>query len=140
MQNIIFTLLGAGLLVVAVLLVRRQLQLWESLGQAHKPKKISLETRFETSQCRRRIQCSMMLAILAVGMIIEIWVSNTIVRVVLGAAMLIILGWMILLAMLDVLATISHYRRMSNRNQSEQIRLKSKVKQILHSEGEDNSE
>lgn len=79
-----------------------------------------------------------MLAILALGMIAEPWITGNVARVAFGAAMLLVLGWMILLAMLDILATTTHYRRLSNRYQNEQILLEAKAKQLFHNEEDTN--
>ena len=134
-QSIIFTLLGLGLFVVALLLMRQQLKAKRLFQSEPSEEMTPLESRFSDSQFRRRIQCSALLAALAVGMIAESWITGLVVRVSVGAIMLVVLGWMILLALLDIIATTTHYRRMSNRYQNEQIRLEAKVKKILNDEG-----
>jgi hypothetical protein len=77
-----------------------------------------------------------MLAILSLGVMAEPWITETVARIAFGAAMLIVLGWMILLAMLDILATATHYRRMADRYQNEQIRLQAKAKRLFLADGE----
>lgn len=139
-QSIIFTLFGLGLFMVAVRLMRRQLKARQSLHKAQQSLRkktpddetAPLEVRFNAAQCRRRIQCGVLLAALALGMIAESWITSEVARVALGAAMLILLGWMILLAFFDILATTTHYRRMADRYRNEQMRLEARVKKIFN--------
>jgi hypothetical protein len=123
-------LFGVVLLVVAVFFIKRLLQREPTFRESD-PELKSVEMRFHKRQCRRRIQCGVLLAALAVGMMAEPWIVEPVPRVVLAAGMLIVIGWMMLLAMFDMILTNMHYRRMSNRYHHEQIRLEAKVKDIL---------
>ena len=128
---------GVLLFVVALFLIRWLLRKQQEFRQAD-PEMDPLEARFNISQCRRRLQCGVMLAALAVGVMVESWIDDPRIRVLLGAAMLFVLGWMVLLAILDIVSTNLYYQSIANRYRHEQMRLEAKVKDLLRQGSEGN--
>ncbi|MBN2021552.1 MAG: hypothetical protein JW809_02055 [Pirellulales bacterium] len=88
------------------------------------------ETRFYWGQCRRRVQCSAMLALLAVGMLAGPHIPVPRMRLVLGLAMLLLVVWLGLLALGDLVVSRHHYERLASRCAVEQAKLEREVRRL----------
>jgi small-conductance mechanosensitive channel len=101
-----------GLLAIAVTLIISHIVTWQRYQQEPREK---IETDYRARQYRRRIQVSAMLAIAAVAMLVGLlipWRDWPSVFVFWWTGVALLVGWIILLAMSDALATRRFFRRM----------------------------
>ena len=87
-------------------------------------------------QFRRRMQCSALLVVLAVMMIVGQWIkSPAIVVVLFWCGALLLLAWLTLLVLVDVIVTIHHFQNLRADCLVEQAKLKAEEKRIRASTG-----
>lgn len=111
-----------GLLAIAVGLIVSHVVSWRRYQQEPKDK---LETDYRARQYRRRIQVSAMLAVAAAAMLIGLmisWRDWPSVFVFWWTGVLILVGWIILLAMVDAVETRRFFRRMRHDRSLDQVR------------------
>ena len=86
---------------------------------------------FHWRQFRRRMQCSGMLAFLAVAIFVGQWITASPLLVILFwcGALLIVL-WLVLLAVTDIIVTVHHFQGLRADCLIEQAKLKAEAKRI----------
>ncbi len=132
-----FQLLAIALLLMAAGLVWRHLHVWR---RAKATVRDPEERIFAWRQCRRRVQSSVMLGLLPVGMLIEPWITSSIGKLVLGLVMLFLLGWLLLLVVFDYLLVHLHYRRLHRRCVADQIKFHAEINRAKASPPKDEEE
>jgi hypothetical protein len=85
---------------------------------------------FYRRQFRRRIQISAMLGLLAVTLAGSSWPLPRLVEVLLLLVMLLLVAWIVLLALVDALASRLHFDRLRNEYVIEQAKLEVKARQL----------
>lgn len=85
---------------------------------------------FHWRQCRRRIQCSTMLAILAVGMMVGPWLPWLMAQIILGVLIILLLVWLCLLALADYFLTRHYYERLHSECLIEQAKLEIEARRL----------
>jgi hypothetical protein len=122
-------LLGSGVLMVS------HVRAWRAARSADLDGE---ERTFRRRQFQRRIQTSAMLAVLAVallaGEMITGWVESYWLKLVYWGAMLLLVGWLALLAVADIVATHYHFSRLRQSYLLEQTRLKAELRRLHSSE------
>ncbi len=89
---------------------------------------------FHRRQYRRRMQTSAMLGLLAVaivaGQLLTRWAESKLVEVGYLAAALVLLAWLVLLAVVDIVATTHHFGRLRRTYLVEQAKLQAELRRI----------
>jgi hypothetical protein len=92
------------------------------------------ELDYRRRQFRRRVQSTAMLAILAVaisvGQVLTTWIVSRPFAILFWLGVLLLLGWMGLLAVADIIATKFHYERISREYRIEQAKLQAELRRI----------
>jgi hypothetical protein len=117
-----------GVLAVSGLLMASHVASWRSYQQEPREK---LETDYRERQYRRRFQISAMLGVAGVAMLIGLMISwrhwpNVFVLWWMGVVILV--GWIILLAMIDALATQRFFRRVRQARHVDEVRWQKEFK------------
>ena len=87
-------------------------------------------------QFRRRMQCSAMLALLAIAIFIGLWITGPPILVVLyWSVVLLLTVWLALLAIADIIVTVHHFQDLHADNLVEQAKLKAEAKRIKSAVG-----
>ena len=97
---------------------------WQAT-QREKPSAKELD--FRRRQFRRRIQTTAMLGLLAVAILVGHWITGA-ARLFYWGAVLLLVAWMVLLALVDVWATRWHVGRMQREIQLQQVKLRAKLR------------
>jgi UDP-N-acetylmuramyl pentapeptide phosphotransferase/UDP-N-acetylglucosamine-1-phosphate transferase len=99
------------------------------------------EYGYRHRQVRRRMQTSTMLGIIAVaiffGKLLEQWITSSLFFLVYWLAVLLLLLWMVVLAMVDIWATKFYYDRLRTTYFHEKLKLEAELhrKQAVRSNG-----
>jgi len=97
------------------------------------------ELEFCRRQFRRRMQTSAMLGLLGVaifvGQVLTLWIVSRLFVALYLAGILALLGWVVLLALADILATKYHFGRLRDNYKIEQAKLQAEVRRIRAREG-----
>jgi MFS family permease len=92
------------------------------------------EADYRRRQFRRRMQTSAMLGVLGVaifvGHLLTAWVASRLFAVFYWGGVLLLLGWMALLALADILATKFHFSRLRQDYMVEQAKLQAELRRI----------
>lgn len=92
------------------------------------------ELDYRRRQYRRRMQTSAMMAILAVALFVGEWLTGMVASrwfaIVYWLAMLVVVGWVCLLALADVLATKFHYDRVRHGYMLERAKLEGELRRF----------
>ncbi len=92
------------------------------------------ELAFRRRQFRRRMQTSAMMAALAVALLVGQWLTGLVespwFAIIYWLAVLILVGWVGLLALVDVLATKLHYDRVRHGYVLERAKLEAELRRI----------
>jgi hypothetical protein len=89
------------------------------------------EREYRSTQYRRRMQTSAMLGLLAVAIFAGSFITEPPLAVLLfWAAVLVVLGWVALLAVADMVATKLHFGRLQQHNLVEQAKLQAEVRRV----------
>lgn len=125
-------LLAAGLLVVAGWMVYTHVRSWRFACRQDDIAKRELDYR--RNQFRRRMQTSVMLAVLAVGLVvgqvlIRFRVGGPWMIVVFWLVMIVLVFWLVLLAVADMLATGAYFGRLRQDYRVEEARLQAQLRQ-----------
>jgi hypothetical protein len=123
----ISTLVAAGILASAVALTLWHLRVRRSHHRADMP---AAQYEFYRQQFRRRIQVSTMLGLLGLMLAVETWVERPQIQVLVGVSMLFMLLWIMLLAVIDALATRMHYARVRNDFIVERAKLEAEARRL----------
>jgi Na+/H+ antiporter NhaD/arsenite permease-like protein len=127
------TLFSLVVLLVAVGLVVGHLRHWRRIEQSQPE---AVEYDFRRRQMRRRVQTSTMLGVLAVAIFISPWMNRDVWLFTLYClAMLVLVVWVAMLAMVDFWATRQHYERLCDSHLAKEARLKAELRRIRASEG-----
>lgn len=127
MEPWISTLVAVGILASAGALAWWHLRVRRTHRRTEMP---TAQYEFYRRQFRRRIQVSTMLGLLAVLLAIETWVELPAVQLAAGGSMLLILLWIMLLALVDALATRFHYDRLRNDYIVERAKLEAQARRL----------
>ncbi len=97
------------------------------------------ELDYRRRQYRRRMQTSAMMAVLAIALFVGEWLTGMVASrwfaIVYWAAALVLVGWVGLLALVDMLATKFHYDRVRHDYVLERAKLEAELRRIQHSQG-----
>jgi len=115
------------ILTVALGLVAWHIRQWGRLRQQDLPAE---DADFYRRQFRRRLQCSTMLALLAVGLLVVPWIPSPVGKLLLGLAMLLLAIWLGLLALADLFLTQHHYQRLHSDCVVEQAKLQMEARRL----------
>jgi archaellum biogenesis protein FlaJ (TadC family) len=110
------------LMAIAGVLIISHVVSWQRYQQAPKEK---IETDYRARQYRRRMQVSAMLVAAAVAMLIGVlisWRDWPSVFVLWWTGVVVLVGWIILLAMADALETRRFFRRVHHDRARDQVR------------------
>lgn len=99
--------------------------LWQSEAWKRQQRQslAGFETSFYRQRHRRRMQISVLLAIVAVAMAVGVWLSNPLVWSIFWFGVLAVLVWIIVLAMLDASSSHVFFDRIRSRHLAEQAAL-----------------
>jgi len=119
----------AGLLLVcAAALIAWHLRAWRVARQEELDQR---ERDYRWRQFRRRMQSSGLLAVLAVGLVMGVFVRRPPLLVLLyWGGMLVLVGWLALLAVVDWWATKLHFERLRRDYLIEKTRLEAQAQQL----------
>ena len=112
------------LLAIAIGLIVSHVVSWQRFQQEDQDKD-KVETDYRRRQYRRRMQVSAMLAVAAMAMLIGLLISRRdwpSVFVFWWTGVVLLVGWIILLAMVDALATRRFFRRMRHNRTIDEAR------------------
>ena len=119
--------------VAALVLLSAVVLAWWHLRERRRHRRTELPPEqydYYRRQFRRRIQVCMMLGLLAVLMAIESWVNHPLGATAVGIGMLLLLFWIMLLALVDALATRMHFNRLKNDYMVEQAKLEAEARRL----------
>ena len=114
---------------IAAVLILSHVLSWQKFQQEAAGKD-KIETDYRARQYRRRLQVSAMLGIAAVAMLIGLlisWRDYPSVFVFWWTGIVVLVGWIILLAMADALATRRFFRRVRQERAVEEARWQAKL-------------
>ena len=124
-------LVSLVLLVSAVVLMVWHVRLWRTLRDRPLEER---ELAYRRGQFRRRMQTSAMLGLLGVaiitGQVLTPWVGTRMFAGLYWGGVLLVVGWMALLALADMLATHQHFNRLRTEYMIERARLQAEVQRI----------
>jgi hypothetical protein len=113
------------LLAGAAALIAAHLRAWRA---AQRRELDSADLEFRRRQFRRRMQTSAVLALLALALLagqwLVPWINSKLYAIIYWSAVLAVLGWVGLMAVVDLVATHYHYTRLRQHCQVEQAKLK----------------
>jgi len=120
------------LVALAILVSAAVLAWWHlRVRRGHRRSELpEVQYNFYRRQFRRRIQVSAMLGLLAVMLAVESWLTQPLIEVLVGAGMLLLLLWIMLLALVDALATRIHYDRLRGDHLVERAKLEAEVRRL----------
>jgi len=120
-------------LVAVVIVLSAAALAWWHLGVRWSHRRTDLtpaQHEFYRRQFRRRIQVSAMLGFLGVLLATDSWLQQPMVHVVVWAGMLIVLLWIILLALVDAMATRLHFDRLRSDYMVERATLEAEARRL----------
>jgi len=120
-------------LVAAVILLSAGALAWWHLRVRRTHRRVDLPAAqydFYRRQFRRRIQVSAMLGLLAVMLAAESWLETLLIQVLVWAGMLLLLLWIMLLALVDAVATRMHFDRLRSDYMVEQAKLEAEARRL----------
>lgn len=120
------------LVALAILLAAGALAYWHlRIRRVHRESDLTPAQRdFYHRQFRRRIQVSAMLGILAVMLAAESWLTQPLAYVLIGLGMLLLLLWIMLLAVMDAVATRFHFERLRGDYLVERAKLEAEARRL----------
>jgi hypothetical protein len=117
---------AALLLILAAGLVQLHLRAWHKAQQAPSPER---DMKFAWRQCRRRLQTSVMIGLVGVGILVAPLVDDDpMLLLLVWGAVLALLAWVVLLALADMLDTRQFFGRERRENLAEQVRLQHELR------------
>ena len=124
---------GLVLLLAAVVLIASHVRAWRRFR--HRTSELEAnELDFRRRQYRRRMQTSAMLAVLAVAILASHFVASPPlprwVFALYWGFVLFLLGWVVLLALADLVHTSFYFSRLRDRYRLEESRLKAELRRI----------
>lgn len=135
MESIAANLLGGGLLLAAALMFRWHLRAWQQAeAEAHAgPSPDPSEFRFYRQQFRRRMQMSLMLGVVALGLMASQYVdveAHATLFVLLWVGLALITMWVALLAVVDLMAIRRNALRLTTRLMMQQGELQAQIRKL----------
>ena len=116
------------LLIAAAWLMGWHLKSWKAASTNTKDAK-GLD--YHWRQFRRRMQCSAMLVLLAVAILVGQWITAPPWLVILfWGGVLLIVAWLALLAVADIIVTVHHFQGLRDDCLVEQAKLRAEAKRI----------
>ncbi len=136
MDLLTVTIVSALLLLAAGVMMLSHVRAW----RAFKQEGLDAEDfDYRRRQFRRRMQTSAMLGLLAValpaGMAITTWLRSGWVFLFYCLAMILLVCWVILLALVDAWATKHHFGRLRDKCLVEKLRLEAEIRRIQAMKG-----
>ena len=92
------------------------------------------DTEFSWRQFRRRMQTSAMIGIVGLAIFAGLWVQPTLWIVFYWLGVILLVGWVGLLAVADIVSTRLHYSRLHRQQLAEQSGLRNKLRHLQRSE------
>ena len=119
------------LLLAAVVLMVSHMRAWRAARQ----KELDAEEfDYRRRQFRRRMQTSAMLGVLAVAMLVgyvlTLWLGSRVFALAFWSAIILVVVWTCLLALVDMWATKHYFSRVRNESLVEQAKLRAEIRRI----------
>jgi hypothetical protein len=119
------------LLLAAVVLMISHVRSWRAARQEELDAE---EFDYRRRQFRRRIQTSAMLGILAVAMLVgyvlTLWLGSRVFALAFWSALVLVVGWTCLLALVDMWATKHYFGRVRHNTLVEQAKLRAEIRRL----------
>jgi amino acid transporter len=120
-------LFGLILIVVAAMMLIRNTVYWHSVRSAEMKER---EHNFLYRQYRRRTQANSIIAIVGVAIIFGVWVTDSVMVAAYWLGVMLLVGWMALLAVVDLVSTRIHYSRLHREQLETRAILEAELKQL----------
>lgn len=124
-----------GIIASAGLLIAWHRRTWRAAESAPLDEK---ERVYRERQYRRRMQTAVMLGLVGLVMLAGNWIAQPGVDVVFAigywVVLLVLLGWILLLTLIDYTSTRLHFGRLQRNYQIEELRLRSELARLLDAE------
>ncbi len=102
------------------------------------------ELDYRRRQYRRRMQTSGMMAVLAIALFVGEWLTDTIASrwfpIIYWLAVMVLVGWVGLLALADIFSTKLHYDRLRHGAMLERAKLEAELRRVERSQGNDRTD
>ncbi len=130
------TALGFALLIASGVLMGLHWRGWQAAQATDM--EAEEERRFAWRQFRRRMQASGMIGLVGLGMLLGQFLRAPLMIVFFWTAIMLLLVWVVLLALVDALATRQHYGQVRRRNLSDHARAQADLRRQFerHHDGE----
>ncbi len=102
-------LFGLFVIAVAAMLLIRNAMYWHSTQAAEMDER---ERDFLRRQYRRRTQANAIIAIVGVAIILGVWLTDSVMVAAYWMGMVLLVGWMAMLAIIDLVSARTHYGRL----------------------------
>ena len=121
----------AFLVIASLWMMQTHIRAWRAAraDESREPHELNYRRR----QFRRRMQTSGILGLLGIAILVGHFIKPPMAIVVVAvywATVLLMVAWLLVLACFDAIATQLYFRRIQRRNESEQIRLKAKLRRV----------
>lgn len=112
----------------AAALMAWQLKSWrEAARSTHDVRELDFHGR----QFRRRMQCSVMLVVLAAAVLLGQWIADPpILAILFWSVTLLIVAWLAVLAVTDIIMTMNHFQSLRAENLVEQAKLNAAAQRL----------
>ena len=102
------------------------------------------ELDYRRRQYRRRMQTSGMMAVLAIALFVGEWLTDTIASrwfpIIYWLAVMVLVGWVGLLALADIFSTKLHYDRLRHGAMLERAKLEAELRRVERSQANDRTD
>lgn len=126
------------ILFAAFLLAASGLLLWIHQRAWQLAQREGLDERnfdFRRRQYRRRMQASAMIAVVGVAVLGSLAVTDPIMTAILWIVVLVLVGWMLLLAFADMISSMLHYKQLRAEYAAEHASLQAQLERSRKREG-----
>ena len=120
-------LFGLFLIVVAAMMLIRNTMYWYAVRKDEMEER---EQNFFHRQYRRRSQANSIIAIVGVAIILGVWVTDSVMVAAYWLGVALLVGWMALLAVVDLVTTRMHYSRLHREQLERRALLEAEIKQL----------
>ncbi len=125
-------LFGLALMVLAVMLFVRNRAAW----LARQPDRLDdTAKKFQTRQHRRRKHAAILIAVVGLAIVLSVWVPDPKSAAIYWLVVLLIAGWMAVLAAIDLIATRAHFGRLLQDQRDERAALEAELEQLKRHQG-----
>ena len=120
-------LFGLFLIVVAAMMLVRNAMYWHSVRNDEMEER---EHNFFHRQYRRRSQANSIIAIVGVAIIFGAWLNDSVMVAAYWLGVMLLVGWMALLAVVDLVSTRMHYSRLHREQLETRALLEAELRQL----------